>query len=396
MTWVANLVETTTGRIGTQLRIGTPGGWAWPLNGLESFDVTVSKEQLRELTPNWYTPFQTSVMISREMRDGTLRPWIAGPIVSPPEETRYSGKLECQGIGALLSRRVVLDRDYVPGEEEKLTASLLPYTSMSYGTIMQEVVKRATVGRLGGMLPIRFASPREVRSGLRQRTYEGHNLRNNGAWKRLTELSAVEAGPDFQFRPEYADGSGNYMQWALYHGTHYQPTIEQHWTMDIDTTAERSALSDLTVTQDASSLNNRTYFTGAGKGAGLLVRIRQNDAQLAAGMPLMEYVGADSDTENDKLLAQKAAAAITIGSAPQTQISAKINLGDPRTELGRWRVGDAAMLTIGDEWLSLPAGRGLYRIISAKGTWASPEVTLEFQADRPTLTDTETTDEEES
>lgn len=394
MTWVANLVETMTGRIGTTLRMGAEGAWNWPINGVEEFDVTVSKKQLRELEPRWWTEFRTSVMISRVMNDGTLQPWMAGPIVEPPVETRGMATLQCAGIGELLARRVVLDRDYRPGEEEQLASSMLPLTQRSYGTIMQDVVRSATEGRLAGTIPMRYASPRQTGSRYFQRVYDGFNLRNNGAWKRLEELSKLEGGPDFQFRPEFVDERRTYMRWALFHGTAEQHAVAQEWTMDLDTTAARSPVSEIKVKASAASRNNRAYITGAGEGAGTLIRMAENVEQMEDGMPLLEYVGADSDSENAELLLRKARTAVELGAEAQTQITATANLEDARTELGRWRVGDLAWLTLAEgEWLQVPGGRRRYRVIAAKGTWGSPTVTLEFQASRAAVGETESSEE---
>ena len=389
MSWAAYLVRTVDGTRGARLDIAGDGSWAIPLNGVEDVSVTVSKDQLRDIWPEWWSPWRGSVLLCRVMRDGSEVPWIAGPIVQPVQESRDTATITFQGIGALLGRRVVTDRDYL-GTSARLSVSgatslarsRARFTGMSLGTIAQEVVKLAT-DRAGGHIPIRYASPRETGSRLNERTYEGFNLANNGAFKRLTELSGVRNGPDIAFRPEWSDESRSRIQWAMFHGTAAQPAIAQAWTMDLDTTSSKSPVADVSVTTDAGGLTNRVYQTGAGEGAGTLIRAVQNAAQLSEGMPLLETVGSTSDSESAALLVEHAGATLDAGRGPVTQITVTVDGADPRAEIGRWRVGDAARLTLGDDWLTVPAGTTEKRIIAAKGGLDSAMADLEFQDDGP-------------
>lgn len=385
MTWVAHLVRTMDGRLGAQLDMASEGSWSIPINGIEDFSVTVSKAQLRRLERAWWESMRTSVVVSWLGADGVLVPWVAGPIIGPPSEGRETATLSCRGIGAVLEKRVVLDRE--PAEsptdaQRALATSAVRLQGMSLGTIAQEVVKRATDLKIGGRLPVVFGSPREQGSTLNERTYEGFNLANNGAWKRLSELTKVRNGPDIAFRPRWAD-DGRSLEWVMVHGTRAQPTIAQDWTMDVDTTSSLSPVADVSVSADAGRLSNRVYWTGAGEGAGTLIRVVQDTARLDGQMPLLEVVGATSDTENGSLVLQHARAELAAGRAPVTQITVTIDGSDPRCEIGRWRVGDAARLTMGNDWLTVNPGTSHKRIIAAKGSWDSPMVDIEFQDDGP-------------
>ena len=384
MTWVAHLVRTMDGRLGAQLDMASEGSWSIPINGIEDFSVTVSKAQLRRLDRAWWENMRTSVVVSWLGADGVLVPWVAGPIIGPPSEGRETATLSCRGIGAVLEERVVLDRE--PAEsptdaQRALATSVVRLRGMSLGTIAQEVVKRATDLKIGGRLPIVFGSPRETGAGLNERTYEGFNLANNGAWKRLSELTKVRNGPDIAFRPRW-NAEGN-LEWVMVHGTRAQPTIAQDWTMDVDTTSALSPVADVSVSTDAGRLSNRVYWTGAGEGAGTLIRVVQDTARLDGQMPLLEVVGSTSDSDNGSLVLQHARAELAAGRAPVTQITVTIDGSDPRCEIGRWRVGDAARLTMGSDWLTVPAGTSHKRIIAAKGSWDSAMVDIEFQDDGP-------------
>ena len=381
MSWHAYLVDTMTGRRGARLDIADEGSWTIPLNGIESGTVTVPKAQLRRIAPEWWTPWRASILACWEAADGQEVPWIAGPITQPPSETLTTAELSFSGIGALLERRVVIDGDHT--DMLALAKSRVALRDMSLGTIAQEVVRYATEGRLGGHLPIIYATPREVGSGMNERTYEGFNLANNGAFKRLTEITRVRNGPDIAFRPEWADDEQTAIVWAMHNGTRAQPAIAQSWAMDLDATSDSSPIGAVAVATDASALANRVYWTGAGEGAGTLIRMVQSMPQLADGMPLLETVGSTSDSDNPTLLVEHATAALDAGVRHVTQLTATVDGSDPRAEIGRWRVGDSARLTLSDDWLTVPGGTTDKRIIAAEGDWGGGLVDLEFQDDGP-------------
>ncbi len=385
MTWVAHLVETVTGDVGARLEIATDtGAWTYPLNDTESWSVKVKKDQLRKIDPRWWKWYRASVLVSWARRDGSLVPWLLGPIIDLPQETREVATLFCEGVGAILERRVVLPRDYgVPGEYENDMDALARFhvfrKGRSLGSIAQDIVELSTDYKLGGQLPIRYASPREHGSEYNQRTYFGYNLANNNTWKRLKELSGVIMGPDIRFQPEFTDDEQTHVRWAMYHGTARQPTIAQDWTMDLDTTSSRSTISTVVSRSDAANLANRAYWTGAGEDEGTLVRMVQDTRPLGQGDPLLEVVGSTSDSDNPDLLVAHARSALAAGQKPLQQLTITVDGSDPRSEIGRWRPGDLANVTIGDDWLSIDPGTHVLKLIAAKGDWATSMVDLEFQ-----------------
>ena len=381
MTWVAHLVRTMDGRRGAQLDLAADGSWSIPLNGVEEFSVTVGKGQLRRLDPLWWSPWRTSVAVSWQRPDGTLVAWIAGPIIGPPTESRTTATFECRGIGAILARRVLVgvEPELSPGSAQvEMKRSVVALRGMSLGTIGQEVVRRG-LDKVGGALPIVFGSPREQGSTLNRRTYEGFNLANNLVWKRLSELTKVRNGPDIEFRPRWRRGGS--LEWVMVHGTRAQPAIAQDWTMDLDATSSHSPIGSIKVTTDDSRRAARVYWTGAGEGSTTLVRVAEDRSRLRDQMPLLEAVGSTSDSESGALLREHAAAELAASAFPVTQIDMQVDGEDPRAEIGRWRVGDAARVTIGEDWLTVPAGTSQKRIITASGTWASGMVDLAFQDD---------------
>lgn len=377
MTWVAHLVQTMTGIKGAQLQLTSAGSWSAPAMGVEEWTVTVAKEQLSRIDPDWWMPRRASVLMSWVGADKRAVPWLMGPITQLPSESESTATLTCKGLPALLEQRIVLAADYT--DMAALAKSQARLTGRSLGTIAQDIVRLCTTEKLGGHLPIRYGSPRETGTGLNERTYEGFNLANNGLWKRLTEISEVIGGPDIQFRPAYTRDDESTVEWVMVHGTRAQPAIAQDWTMDLDTTSSSSPVAKVDVKNDAADLTNRVYWTGAGEGAGTLIRMVQDPAQLEDGMPLLESVGSTSDSENPALIQTHAERALAAGARPLQQITVKVDGSDPRCEIGRWRAGDTARVTLGSGWLTVAPGTRPLRIIAAKGTWASSMVDLEFQ-----------------
>lgn len=388
MTWTAHLVETTSGQLGAELTISESGSWSAALGDVEEWKVTVGRKRLREVEPARWAPWRSSILMSWRDSEGRLRPWLLGPITNLPSENRTAdtATFSCKGVGELLERRVLMARDFGAqantGEEmTALAESQVVLKNMSYGTMMQEIVRLCTQERMGGSLPISFGSPRETGSELFTMTYYGYNLANNDAWKLINARANLIKGPDYAFRPRFVPGDPTRVEWELVHGTVAQRTIAQDWTMDLDTTSRNSPLAEVDPISDASTMMNRAWRTGAGEDAGTLIRMGVNMDQISAGMPLMEHVGSDSDSDNPNLLNNRAEADLWNGSAPLQQITVDVNGADPRAEIGRWHVGDYANLTIGDDWLTVPSTNGRakpYKIIAAKGGW-DQTVTLEFQ-----------------
>lgn len=385
MRWRVYLFRVMTGEVGQLLRQAEGGSWSISLNGIEDLSVTVLKEDLLKVNRDWWEEWKGGILVTFESEVNKVEiPLLANIITAPPAETQDTVTFSTQGLGALLEQRVVLAADYVglsntptADEMKALAASTLSLKGRSLGTIMQDVVEYSTRKKIGGQLPIRYAVPREEASTLNERNYEGYNLSNNGTWKRLEELSAVINGPDFIFRPEWVEGDTNFIQWTLYHGTKSQPTIHQNWTMSIDTTAPKGPAGEIQVRSTFDKYANRVYWTGAGEGAGTLVRVAQDVNELKDYTPLIEYVGSTSESENGDLVQTHARSYLNNGRYRYTQVSVPVNVSTNQALLDNWHVGDAALVTV-KGWLNLPDGTHLMRIISAKGTVGSPQVTIEF------------------
>lgn len=386
MTWHAYLVRTLSGDVGRRITrdTGNGGSWSVTLNDIEEATLTVDASMFDRLEPKWWAPWKASVLLTYTGHEGEV-PVILGPIVKPVTQSGSQVTVNVRGVGALLDRRVVLDRDYVfegdtPGASAMtaLAKSTVSLSGRSLGTIAQDVVELVTDGKTAGQLPIRYGTPRESGSTLNQRNYEGFNLSNNGAWKRLGELSNVIGGPDIAFRPAWANAGRTRVEWVMVNGTRAQPVIDQKRRLLFDTTSTRATLSGVTVSTDAGDMTNRVYWTGAGEGAGTLVRVAQGIDALGGDMPLLESVGSTSDSDNAALVQEHARAALAVGLSARVQYTGVVDLADRRTAPGLWHVGDAADLILAGR-VDVPDGKRSVRIIAAKGSLGSDQATLELE-----------------
>ncbi|MED6116905.1 hypothetical protein PIB30_104675, partial [Stylosanthes scabra] len=223
----------------------------------ESGNIKVRKSDLARWSTEWWAPWSGGVLLVHHGPDGVDRPIAAGPITGWSAETAEDLTLDWKGIREILAHRVI--------------AQDLKFSGVSLGTIAWRVVHDMSEIKPGGGLPIVHGSPEETVTddADHQRTYESWNLANNGIDKRLTEISEVIGGPDIMFRPQWANDEHTGVVWAMVHGTEGRPRIAQTWTADMDTTAPRAGLSDLSVKSEASHIVTRVWATGSGEGAGV-------------------------------------------------------------------------------------------------------------------------------
>jgi len=374
VTWRAYLGKTMTGQVGPQLD-AVGGSLDDVLNDVKKATVVATEASLDGVSREWWSVWAGCVLVSFEdwYQPETLI--AACPITSPVKQDRKTGTVtfDCAGVEALLDRRVVLDRDYRPGDEEKLRHSTIAWDGVSLGSIVGRVVEKA-IRKRNGFLPIVISAEEKAR---RQRTYEGWNLANNGAWKRIKEITEVIGGPDVAFRAEWANEERTQFQWRLVTGTEAQPSIAQKVTPVWDATAARSPVAAISVTSSAEALANRVYCTGAGEGAGTLVKMAEAGT-IPEWFPLLENVITDSDSENQDLLKQKAEAGVATQALDQISLSI---FSDETAPIGSWHVGDQVeVVTRG--WLEVPDGSHLLRVIAAKYNLDSNKVDVELQQDR--------------
>lgn len=361
--WRVYLVRTVTGELGPAID-PVAGSWAVELNGTDGGQVTLRKADLRRLERKWFAPWWAGVLFTYT-HEGVERPITGGPVTGWPSETREELVLDWAGP------RRIFERRYLEGTVD------VKLTGMSLGGIAWALVE-AGMAKPGGALPIVRGTPAEA--GDHQRTFEWWNVANNAVDKRLEELSNVIDGPDVMLRPRWATEARTRVVWALVTGTSVNPTIAQDWLPDWDTTAARSGVEAIGIKSSADHLAGRVWATGAGEGAGTVVRSATDLTFVAEGGPLLEAVVSDSDQAKADVIADLARSELAAREDMLAQVSIGVRANDPKAPLGSWHVGDKAAVTLGDEWETIPAGTHALRIIRASGD-LTHKVALEFQED---------------
>lgn len=362
MTWRVYLVETKTGRAGRAL---SPGSFTWSdeLNLAGGGKLTIQKKDLKGLDRLRYQAWWASVVICHVDSDGTEVPWVGGPITARPRETLRTIEAEWAGMREMFYHRYV-DRN-------------LDYSDLTYGQLAWELIKAGQL-RPGGELPIVHGTPDEA--GDIDRKFEFWNMANNRISKYLSDYAETADGPDIMFRPRWAE-YGTRFEWEMVHGTKVQPTIAQSWTPVWDTTADKPDVVDVDITENADSLSSVTYATGAGEGGGTCIGWSIRHDLVKQGYPWMDTVISDRDEKDTTKLVALARGHQEANMEPIDQLSITVRADSTKNPLGRWHVGDAALIILGDDWDMIPPGEHLMRIIKATGD-QSQNVKIEMQEDR--------------
>ena len=379
MTWRVHLGLTMTGMLGPVLDVSS-GSVGLELNAHDDVKVTCSRASLDGVAPVWRSYRSGCLVVIYVDATGNERIVSAAPISAAPVEDRRAGTVTFTGAGPgwLLEDRVLLDQDYPVVAAKDLRKATIRFHGDTWPSIVGEIVRLAMM-KPGGWLPI-VTPPRET--GKRQRTYECWNLANNGAWKRIQEITEVIGGPDVAFRPRWADDEHTAFEWELIVGNDQQRTLPQDRTVIWDGTSPDGDVATIDVATDATGVAHRVYATGAGEGKAIALEVAQAST-IAEYMPFVERVISDSDAEADrngvsKLLQSKAAAAVATQQLDQIDLTVHADpLGKP---IGTWWCGELARV-VTEGWLDVPDGEHLLRMIATDYTIGSDIVTVQCQAD---------------
>ena len=380
MTWSAYLGRTMTGEVGTKLDVMS-GSLTVTLNDHDDVTLVVSRASLDGVPRDFWSVYAGALVLTYTDAHGVERPVSVCVVSEPPAENRKAGTVTLRGRGPgwMLEQRVLLDKEYPVASAGDARRATIRFHKDTFPSIVGEVI-RLGMAKRNGYLPI-VTPPREA--GKRQRTYEGWNFANNQVWKRIKEITEVINGPDVAFRPEWANEARTAFRWRLVIGTEAQPTLPQERTVLWDATAADSAVSEMTVTSDASGIAHRVYTTGAGEGAAIAVAVAEV-AELSEYMPMVEVVTSDADAEQDDasgssaLLASKAAARLATEALDQVSLVVRADAsGEP---IGTWWCGELAIVKA-EGWLDVPDGEHLLRVIGAQYEYGSDVVALECQPD---------------
>lgn len=371
--WTANLFKVTTGQIGPQLHI-EDATWSISLNEIESLNIHLRKSDLPDVDLNyWLSPWWAGVVL---MWDNI--PVVAGPIITRPSESFGYVYLDVTGIRQVLAHRFVT-REL--NDWTELATSTVAWKGLSLGTIAKKAVQLSTSPKRGGALPISYpiADKTAIDNDDHQRTYHGYNISNISTHDVLTKLSEVSNGPDIMFRPRLV--RADQLTFDMLYGDEADPRIDQKITPIWDTTAEKSAVTDMDIVHTGTYQTNRVYTSGAGSDEGTLIRVVEDQGPLQEGYPLLETAISISDSENASVVIAHGRGELEANTEGLTEIQITVHAGnDEANNIGSFWSGDLAHVIVDDSWLSLKEGMHRMRILNINGRLSS-DVKMSLQTE---------------
>lgn len=371
MSWSAHLVDMMSGQRGPALDLVAAGAWTVTLDDVDDITVHSVWQRLAALD---VVAWRHGVVVCWDDGGGPA-PVCGGPVTGPPAPKALVGNageqvaVEAAGIREFLRYRIATGGDHGPGDESDLAAAVSSWSGVGRGTIGWRLVEQV-MRKTSGWLPIVRDQPDDVAD--RTRSYDGWNVANNDVHKLLDDLTNTIDGPHFDFRPRWRDPSATAVDWVMAHGVEgsSQPPQTGRYTLDVQ--APAGPISEAILTVGASKPATRVYGVGAGDGAGVLIRVAEDQP---AGYPLMEQVHSESDVDNPALLEEKAAA--RLGVDPPVQLTVTWD-GRVVCPPSRIRPGDQVTLWLPGVPGLVGEGRSEWLLIALKGKLDSPMVTGEF------------------
>lgn len=372
--WTMYLIQTSTGKVGPQVEAESTS-FDIALNGIESLSTSLKKSSLPQglNLDNWLAPWWSGVLL-------TWRgyPMFAGPMISRPQETATTIKLNCSGIRAVLMNRLVA-QEFT--DWSKLPKSTIHFEKMSLATIAKRVVQ-ASLEKSGGSLPIAYPVPDEIFTGpslTHERNYEGFNISNLSTDAVLTKLSEVVAGPDVMFRPRLLDASR--LVWDMWTGTNDSPRISQSKLPVWDISPTQGQVADLSIVSTGSYMVNRVYSVGAGQDQGTLITVSEDLTNVVKGAPLLEATIAVSQSADTKVVRAHGEGVLAGNIDMLREITLTVR-ADGIYPLNSYHCGDAMdIYTRG--WLTFKDGQHRCRLLHIQVNLSNPAtVRLSLQPEK--------------
>lgn len=166
------------------------------------------------------------------------------------------------------------------------------YSALSLATIAKRLIQ-LLMTHTGGNLPIVLPDDETAADDAdHTRTYEGPDL--GVAGERIRQLMSVEGGPDIAFEPRLTADRGG-IEFVMRTGTEADPMLHQHsgdWIWDAQ--VPRGQVHGIGVAVDATGVASRSWLTGEGMAASLLMEFADDPTLTSANWPLLETVEARS------------------------------------------------------------------------------------------------------
>ena len=231
------------------------------------------------------------------------------------------------------------------------------------GSIARELVRISIQDNpYGGDLPIIL--PANIPGTAHERHYKGYHLGWLG--EDLRELTKVEDGPDIRFRPRFASGVDNRVEWVMEHGKVdilQQAGPDWRW----DASVSRSGVGKLGVDQDGSEVAAMTWAPGAGQEQAMKLRTAQYLALVQAGYPWTEAERTSNNEESLTVLQRVANRGMADTSRPWDSWTMEVR-ADADPKVGQYLPGDWAVVRTPDDHPVLAGGEMVrVRILAVDG-----------------------------
>lgn len=254
------------------------------------------------------------------------------------------------GMAGLFSRRVLRNPAGDPSAVSTAENDLA-YSGLSLGGIMRQLVAD-NLAQTGYGLPIDLP---ETEAGDNVRNYYGYELAM--CWDRMTQLSQVINGPEFDLGPVLVNNGAN-VRWPLAIGS---PLLgDQATSATWDYGAALSAI-DLDVNGSAQPVS-RVWVKGSGQDAAMLTGYAENTGLSARGLPGLDFVDSNhtDDGSQDDLTDYAAQDLADLSTATETwKCSVRLDGLYDRygvqvsPALGSFSMGDAPQLgVVGHPWIA--------------------------------------------
>lgn len=322
---------------------------------VESGDVTLTLGEKTKIKAVVKVPL-IDPLTSTPIQSGVIRPYqsficlvendviIDGGIVTGESYSSTDRKVTWQGGGMLtyFGRRFVIPT--LSGGETP-SDKTVTFEDLSLQTIMKRVVEQA---QAWGVNPPPIVFEDDV-AGSSQKTYQGADYRTVS--KALQDLSELDGGPDFRFRPRIKSTDASKVEWVLETGDpELSAAVDHVW----DLSAIAPSASAIQVDRGGDTLATHGYVTGDNG----LEKIAVDTTLTAAGYPMLEARESRSGVSVEAT-AQSYADAIVASGRFLTEAWRFTARRDSTPKLEDVRPGDYARLNVkGDPYIA----DGTYRV----------------------------------
>lgn len=283
--------ETTTGRMAAEIPFINTLSYSYAINDPGTGSVIVplggngmSQADIEELTQPWRWTWAIAY------RNFLCQ---AGPVISEQmTDTQNYTTVTFAGIWKLFSKRLLFPATFTGGNPATTAVDTI-YTNVTYRQAAKNIVATSLAR---GSVPI--VLPPDDAPGTNTLTYYGYDM--NLVSDALTNLTALDGGPEIEFRPQFSTTQPGYLQWVMRIGSPRLAQLGTPWTWDY---GARGSVQQLDFNRDGSSMTFSDYTRCSGSQYTLLVGNGQSLGLVNAGYPLLEDVDGDNTTVTDQATA---------------------------------------------------------------------------------------------